>query len=56
MNIFFYLAVDPYCIIEIEGTSVRTPHLSDNVNPTFDYGGVFYVKKPQTSMLKIQVM
>ncbi|XP_057301622.1 calpain-5-like [Hydractinia symbiolongicarpus] len=49
------MTVDPYCIIEIEGTKVRTPHKTDNVNPTFDYGGLFYVKKPESSMIKIQV-
>ena len=54
-SIYFFVAVDPYCIIEVEGTKVRTPHMSDNLNPTFNYGGVFYVKKPTEGRIKIQV-
>ena len=52
---YFFVAVDPYCIIEVEGTKVRTPHMSDNLNPTFNYGGVFYVKRPTEARIKIQV-
>ena len=52
---YFCVAVDPYCIIEVEGAKVRTPHMSDNLNPTFNYGGVFYVKRPTEARIKIQV-
>ncbi|XP_065645117.1 calpain-5 isoform X2 [Hydra vulgaris] len=48
------MTVDPYCIIECEGCSVRTPVVTDNLNPTFNYGGIFYLRKPE-SLLKIQV-
>ena len=54
-SMYFCVAVDPYCIIEVEGAKVRTPHMSDNLNPTFNYGGVFYVKRPTEARIKIQV-
>jgi len=53
--LYFYLAVDPYVVIECEGTSVSSHHLTDNVNPKVNHGGLFYVKNPQSSQYKIQV-
>ena len=43
------LTVDAYCVIECEGTKVRTHHVSDNLNPSFNYGALFYVAKPASS-------
>lgn len=49
------ITVDPYCIIRCEGTDVRTPTHNNNLNPEFDYGGLFYIKNPGKASLKIQV-
>lgn len=52
---FFFVAVDPYVVIECDGTKVTSFHLNDNVNPKLNYGGLFYVKNPQSAKYKIQV-
>ena len=50
------MTLDPYCVIECEGTRVTTPTLTDTgTNPRFDYGGLFYVRNTRTATLKIQV-
>lgn len=49
------MTVDPYVVIECESTSVKSHYLTDNVNPKLNCGGLFYVKKPDTSQYKIQV-
>ena len=51
----FFLAVDPYVVIECDGNKVTSSHLTDNVNPKLNYGGLFYVKNPQSAKYKIQV-
>lgn len=49
------LTLDPYCIITCEGNKVTTSIMKSNLNPTFNQGGLFYVKEVGTAILKIQV-
>jgi len=49
------MSVDGYCIIECEDVKVTTSKRSDQLNPQFDEGGVFYIKDLNTARLKIQV-
>ena len=49
------ITVDPYCIIQCEGTKVTTPIQKNNMNPVFNYGALFYVKNQESSSLKIEV-
>ena len=51
----FSIAVDPYVIMECEGTKVRTPTKKDVTDADFEYGGLFYIKKPETAMLNLEV-
>ncbi|XP_047129851.1 calpain-5 isoform X1 [Hydra vulgaris] len=48
-------SLNPYCIIECNGLTLYTPIVYDSLNPTFDYGGLFYLSKQVKPMLKIQV-
>lgn len=57
VQIFFFsiLAVDPYCIIEVEGTKITTPVVKNELNPKYNYGGLFYVKNPADATIHIMV-
>ncbi|XP_065055645.1 calpain-5-like isoform X2 [Rhopilema esculentum] len=48
--------LDPYVSIECEGETVKTSVKSSTESAKYEEGGLFYVKKPQTSMLKLKVM
>jgi len=49
------LTVDPYCIIEVEGTKITTPVVKNELNPKYNYGGLFYVKNPADATIHILV-
>ena len=51
----FSAALDPYVSIECEGVTVKTTVKSNTESAKYEEGGLFYVKKPQTSMLKLKV-
>lgn len=41
--------------MECEGVTVKTVVKKDTESAQYENGGLFYVKKPQTSMLKLKV-
>ena len=41
--------------MECEGVTVKTVVKKDTDSAKYENGGLFYVKKPQTSMLKLKV-
>ena len=53
----FYIisAPDPYALISCEGRKVRTPVEKDSLNPKWNTGALFYVRRPQKTRLVVQV-
>eukprot|EP00794_Sanderia_malayensis_P011154 gene11154-12326_t len=49
------LTLDPYVSMECEGVKVKTAVKKDTESAKYDDGALFYVKEPQTSMLKLKV-
>ena len=54
-DLYFLPALDPYVSLECEGVTVSTVVKKDTESAKYEDGAVFYVKKPQDSMLKIKV-
>ena len=48
-------APDPYALISCEGRKVRTPVQKDTLNPLWNTGALFYVRRPQKTRLVVQV-
>jgi len=46
---------DPYALISCEGRKVRTPVEKDSLNPKWNTGALFYVRRPQKTRLVVQV-
>lgn len=47
---------DPYCKVTCAGKSVISPMRKDTLDPDFDSRFVFYVKKPEDAIVKVQVI
>ena len=47
--------MDPYVSLECEGVTVKTAVKKDTESAKYEDGALFYVKKPNTSMLKVKV-
>lgn len=58
-NCFFYFVIisapDPYATISCEGRKVKTPVQKDSLNPQWNTGALFFVRRPQKSRLVVQV-
>lgn len=48
-------APDPYAVICCEGRKVKSPVVKNSLNPTWNTGALFFVRRPQKSRLVIQV-
>lgn len=46
---------DPYATISCEGRKVKTPVQKDSLNPQWNTGALFFVRRPQKSRLVVQV-
>ena len=52
---FLLTAIDPYVSVECEGEKMSTVVKKDTESAKYDNGALFYVKKPDISMVKIKV-
>ena len=48
-------APDPYALISCEGREVKTPVIKDSLDPKWNTGALFFVRRPQKAQLVIQV-
>ena len=46
---------DPYCIVTVEKTRGTTPVQKGTLEPKFDSSLLFYIKRPETANVKIEV-
>lgn len=48
-------APDPFALIKCEGRKVKTAVQKDSLNPQWNTGALFFVRRPQKTSLIIQV-
>ena len=48
-------APDPYALISCEGRKVKTPVQKESLNPQWNTGALFFVRRPQKTRVVIQV-
>lgn len=51
----FSMTPDPYALISCEGREVKTPVIKDSLDPKWNTGALFFVRRPQNAQLVIQV-
>lgn len=53
--IVFLIGASPYCIIKCGKESVRTPVISETLDPKFDASAIFYLRNVNTAKAIIEV-
>jgi len=51
----FSMTPDPYALVSCEGREVKTPVIKDSLDPKWNTGALFFVRRPQNAQLVIQV-
>ena len=56
VDMFLFIAADPYCFIKYEGTSVQTNYKEKTLNPEWDERVTLYRKKlPEDVVIEVSI-